>query len=207
MVLMHNSRISMQNDRTALSIFRIMTACGLVAGLAACNGTSSGSSEDQAAAAGKPETIFDAGLEETPCEVVTAKIVAETFSIPTDKIEDAGGLSDNCNYEGKVDGKILNVKSSVDVFETAADAVDSFRHVTAGMSASQVSRAMAKAKDQARKDGGLDTKSKQKAAGAVVDGVASGGLKFVDVEDLADEARFGLRYGKLYLVRGNMRTI
>lgn len=202
---MHNRRVSLRDRPSAPSVFRLMAACGLAISLAACNGTSSDNSEGNVAAAGKSSANFDAALEDTPCEVMPAKIVADVFSIPTEEIKEAAGLSKSCNYEGKFEGKVLNVTSGIRVFETADKAASSFRSVTAGMSASEVSEAMAGVKARARESGALDTQSKQNAADGLVDGLAPGGLQFVDVENLADQARFGLNFGTLYLLHGNMR--
>jgi hypothetical protein len=191
-----------QNARSLpISLSRIVAVCVVGLGLAACSEAQSGSAE--AGVADGP--VFDVSLEDAPCELVTREIVAEVFSVPVDQIKAASGLSDYCNYEGEIDGKILNVNASVDVFETASAAADSFRSVTAGMSAAEVSEAMAGAVEQAEEQGALETQSQKQAADAMVDGLASGGLKFVEVEELADHARFGLRFGTLYLVRGNMR--
>lgn len=199
---MPERRNSPQNDRSlSVPLSRIVAICLLGFGLAGCSEAQSDPAEAEVAA----NKAFDVSLQNTPCEIVTRAIVAEVFSVPVDQINKASGLSDSCNYEGEIGGKILDVGSAVKVFETASAAADSFRSVTAGISAAEVSEAMSEAVEQAQEQGVLETQPQKQAADATIEGLASGGLTFVEVEGLADQARFGLRYGTLYLLNGNMR--
>ncbi|MDN5865669.1 MAG: hypothetical protein L0I62_10745, partial [Gammaproteobacteria bacterium] len=179
--------------------------------LAACSDASGESTEGQASAtpgsaAGESagSASFDAALEENPCKLLPKEMVATTFGVPAAEIEEASALSDSCAYEWGADGTILQVSLDVDVFDTAQDAASNFASVTQGMSAQAVADAMTSAVEKMEEAAEPGTEGQMEAAGQLAGGIASGGLQFEDVEGVADEARFGKRFGTLYLRRGNL---
>lgn len=192
--------ISPLNDQAATIAShrrRVMLACLLGLSLAGCSDASGEASSTSAAG-------FNVSLEETPCEIMPKPMVAEIFEIPSGEIEETSVLSSNCVYAWEGDGETLEVTLGVNIFETEEDAASSFHSTTRGMSAEEISDAMAAITDEAEQTGALDTDGKQDAANAIAGGIASGGLHFEDVDGVADEARFGTRFGTLYLLRGNM---
>ncbi|MHA6687275.1 hypothetical protein [Mesorhizobium sp. A556] len=93
----------------------------------------------------------------------------------------------------------------VDVFDTAEAASSNFRSVTRGMSAKEVSDAMDGIVNKATEKVELDSGTKQGAAKQLSSAGGGKGLHFEDVEGVADEARFGTRFGTLYVRQGNLQ--
>lgn len=202
-----------QSASSAPFIGRLALACILGLSLAGCNDASSeASSEDPAISSDSQANTatttgpanFDASLEKAPCEIMPKEIVAKAFAVPVEEIE-TSVFSSTCTYEWDGDGDILDVSLGVDVFDTAEKAASSFGSTTRGMSAKEVSDAMKTITDKAQEAGNLDTEAKQDAAKKLAGGFGSGGLTFEDVEGVAEKARFGMRFGTLYLLQGNLK--
>jgi len=134
-------------------------------------------------------------MEETPCAIVPKEMVAKLFDVPAGQVEVTSDQSSSCGYQWGENEEMLDVVLEVEVFDTAEAASSSFRGITRGISAKEVSNAMQEAVAQA--DNG---------AAKQIAGLADGkGLQFEDVEGIADEARFGTRFGTLYVRHGNLQ--
>lgn len=198
-----------QSASSAPSMGSLALACFLGLGLSGCNDASnddqaiSSDSQMNTASTTSP-AIFDASLEKTPCEIMPKELVAKTFAVPVEEIE-TSVFSSTCTYEWEGDGDILEVSLDVDAFDTVEKAASSFGSTTRGMSAKEVSDAMETITDKAQEAANLDTEAKQSAAKEIAGGFGSGGLTFEDVEGVAEKARFGMRFGTLYLLQGNLK--
>ncbi|HET7411207.1 MAG TPA: hypothetical protein VFJ18_00985 [Pararhizobium sp.] len=174
-------------------------ACVLGLAMAGCSDASGEAPPDASSA------VFDAELEKTPCEIMPKKLVAKTFGIPADEIDETSVLSSKCVYEWEGNEKLLEVSLKVNVLENRDRAADRFHSVTRGLSAEELSDAMARIAGKAEETGKLDTEAKKGAAKKMTGALASGGLHFQEVEGVGDEARFGARFGTLYVLRGNLK--
>src|SRR3546814_9814587 len=131
--------------------------------LVACGGngdsaTSSQSSPTSQAASDRPVTDsmhVDAAIENNPCELAPAEMVADLFGVPAADLEREPSMSSACVYSWENDDETerLDVKVKVsDVDENAEGAASNFRSVTRGMSGADVDRAMAGVKEKAARE-------------------------------------------------------
>lgn len=152
----------------------------------------------------------DAAVEKTPCDLLTADMVARVFDVPAAELEQSQQMSSRCNYSRDDGDERLDVSFDVaGVFDDAKAASKRFRSVTKGLSGEEMQRAMAGIKaDVADK---LEDKpaGTRQAAEAVVESSSKGrsdGIRFEDVDGVGDEARLALTVGAgdLYVRAGNM---
>lgn len=187
----------------------VAVSCILALGVAGCS-DASGDASDEPAQSTKSQSdvatvgetkAYDPSVEDAPCSVLTKELVAATFDIPSNEIEKAGSLSSTCAYERQGDGAILEASLSIDAFDTAEDASGRFYSITRGISADELSSAMTNITEE------VESKTDpavQGAAEEIVSGFASTGLSFEDVDGVGNAARFGVRFGSLYVLEGNL---
>src|SRR3546814_15250956 len=87
----------------------------------------------------------DAAIENNPCELAPAEMVADLFGVPVADLERESSMSSACVYSWENDDETerLDVEVKVsDVDENAEGAASNFRSVTRGMSGAGVDRAM-----------------------------------------------------------------
>lgn len=149
--------------------------------------------------------MFDAALEDKPCEIVTGQMVATALDVPEDSLEQSHVMASRCAYEMEGDGKNLNVEVAVDTFDTDEDAAEYFRNATRSMSADEVAGAMkaiTKGGDDSDKP---DVDVTKNVTNSITSALAQNGIQFEDVDGIADQARFELGDGTLHLQKGNLR--
>lgn len=145
--------------------------------------------------------MFDAALEDQPCEIVTAAMVAKALDIPESSIEQSNVVASRCSYklEAEVD-KVLIVEVAIDVYETDESAAEVFYNATRSISSDKIAGTMAALTDSAEY-----SNAQQDAAEGMVSGLFQNGIQFEDVDGLADQARFDTGDGTLQLLQDNVR--
>lgn len=145
----------------------------------------------------------DPAMEESPCDLASADMVAGLFDVPVTELEYSPSMS-WCDYTWEGDGKMLEVQVTVNgVFEDAESAASRFRSTTRGMSGADLDKAMTGIKNEAASQ----STDKGKAANAIMgDTSGSPGIVFEDVEGVGDEARMALTVGagSLHVRAGNL---
>lgn len=164
-------------------------------------------SGDNASAGAKPlnQATFGASMEDKPCEIVTGEMIVAAFGVPADALEQSSYTSANCSYDWEGEERGLSVLIHVNgVHESSQDASDYFQDLTRSMSKAEADDAMATIRAQAEKTGDAETPQEREAADAASNEIASGGLQFVDVGNVADEARFATQSGELIVRKDNL---
>lgn len=178
--------------------------------LAGCGGAGEAEGSPQAPPVSEvaDSAQVDAAIEETPCELAPAEMVAGIFGVPATELERQSSMSSSCVYAWEGDTTQLDVAVDVaGVHEDAESAARRFRSVTAGMSGAELDRVMDGMKDELASQGKLDSDGERLAADAVVANSSdSAGIRFEDVEGVGDEARMALTVGAgdLHVRAGNL---
>lgn len=139
---------------------------------------------------------YDTSLAERPCDIVTADMVATTFGVPVDNLQQSGPEAPLCSYQLEEDGKSLDVLLTVVAFDTDKAAAEGFRDATRSMSAEEVSARLEELGIE------LDESDEQFARDIGIPEPT--GVQFEDVENIADQARFQTGEGSLHLQQGNL---
>lgn len=185
--------------------------------LAACGGAIDSAAPSQSSPANQAASSnpvvdsaqVDAAVEGAPCALVTPEMVTTVFDVPAAELEQSQLMSSSCTYTREDDADNESLEATVDVegvYEDVESAASRFRSVTAGMSGAELDHAMTGIKEEAARNGGLDSASKRDAADAIMDSSSSSdGIQSDDVEDIGDEARLALTAGagKLHVRTGN----
>lgn len=144
---------------------------------------------------------FDTSFSDTPCEVITAQMVATTFDIPEKNLEQSKPMPSACSYEMEENGKILSVYLIVNVFEDKKTAAESFHDSTRSLSAQEMTEKLKAAGVE------FDESDIKFARDMGLPDPRPTGLQFEDVDGIADQARFLTDEGSLYLLQDNLQII
>lgn len=144
---------------------------------------------------------YDTSLAEKPCNIVTAKMVADTFKVPVEQLEQSDSIIPLCFYEMEENGKIVDVTLSITAFESDNAAAESFREATQSMTATQ----MAQSLEELGID--LDEADDQPIGGITMPDMQPSGVQFESIQNLAKQARFQTNKGVLHLLEGNLYMI
>jgi hypothetical protein len=160
-------------------------------------------SADQPADKSATKAGFDEAIADKPCELLSAKMVSETFGVPEGDLEQRGSRR-ACRYEWKDDTKQLEVSLfQPKVFESEDKAASYFGTATKNMTGEDVAEKMDRVVDDAKKK--LDTKNKKAAAEKVGSAVTpKDGMTYKDIDGLGDEARLDVNSGTMKVRVSNL---
>lgn len=140
---------------------------------------------------------FDASLEDRPCDILTMRMVAATFDVPEDELQQSQPIASWCAYEMEEPGETLNVSFSAHTYDTAAPAAEDFRNSTRSMTANELAETL-------KTILGEDDDDPDNIEKLIME-TQPDGIQFEDVDGVAERARFETGEGALHLLIGNMR--
>lgn len=138
---------------------------------------------------------YDTALANTPCEIVSADMVAAQFDVPQESLQQVKPSETWCSYMMEADGKILEVTFLIVPYDTDKAAADAFEETTRSMSRDEMAAEVKK--NLIDEDDPKGTFEKMTAT------LPTNGIQFEDVEGLDDAARFETSFGTLNIQRGN----
>lgn len=209
----HTHRPVVSRPAASYAILALVPAL-MLAGCGGSEGTDASSPATATSQAASDSRVadsanVDASLEDNPCKLLTADLVASVFEVPAAELEQGTTMSSTCTYTRESGDQELKASVDVDgVHDDAETASSRFRSVTAGMSGADLDRTMDGIKKEAARESGVDGATADAVVGAAAGGSKSGskGIQFEDVAGVGDEARMALTVGAgdLYVRVGNL---
>jgi hypothetical protein len=168
-----------------------------------------GASEDNSAAASSAApssgSLFDDDMKNKSCEMLSAELVASTFNVPADALQQwkiAG-----CRYGWEDDEQTLEAAlSMIRVYDTEEAAASWFANATRNKTAEEMKAEMEKISARMDKSEQLDTELKKSAAKSMLAMIGTKAISFEDVAGIGDEARANDE-GNIYVRVGNLTFV
>jgi hypothetical protein len=147
---------------------------------------------------------YDASLKDRPGDIVTKRMVATTFNVALEDLQQSHPMASWCSYKMIESDKTLNVDVSIRVYDTDEAAAENFRNSTRSMTAKEMVDVRRAVREKAGGSDKRDTAT-QNVLTNVVSAIQQHGIQFEDVDGIADQARFETTEGTLRLQQGNLR--
>lgn len=141
-------------------------------------------------------------LAEDPCLIAPKPLIADTFDVPVDAVEQTGTKVMGrmaCNNEWSVEDRNGHADVTVQIFNNPAGAKAHFDNVTRSVSAEEMAADVELMKDKDAKPG-----SSEDLANQLLSKVAGGAITFEDVDGVGDAARFDTSHSTLTARQGNL---
>lgn len=148
---------------------------------------------------------FDPSLKNRPGDIVTKKMVATTFRVALEDLQQSQPMASWCSYKMIENGKTLNVDVSIRIFDTDEAAAEDFFDSTRSVTASEMAKARKAIREKAGNSAKLDASAAQNTFTNGVSAMQQRGIQFEDVKGIADQARFETTEGTLRLQQANLR--
>lgn len=157
--------------------------------LAACGDSASdGSTQAAADTALSDEARFDDDMSKRGCELLTPAMVADTFDVPVDTLNQMKIMG--CRYNWSNDEMTLDAAiSMIRAHNSEAGAAEWFTSATRSRTAEEMQAEIDKVAERMNQTGELDTDAKKSAAQGIMQAVGSKAVTFEDVSGVGEEAR------------------
>jgi hypothetical protein len=201
---------ALSSQRSVVLVAAALLCVGLSTG---CDKSDGSAAKSNAGATGADESavesaegdLFEESFVDKPCDLLTPKMVANTFGVPEDEIKQRESRR-SCKYDWQDDSRRLEAfLTQIRLFETEKEAADRFDKATTSMTGKEVAQAMGHAVEDAKKKEEIDSKDKEKAADHLADVVTpEGGINFEDIEGIGDQARANTTAGSIVIRVDNL---
>lgn len=153
------------------------------------------------------EAHFSKDMGKKGCEILTPKLVADTFGVPEAELKQMKMMG--CIYNWKGDGQIVEANITLlRAHKSEKAAASWFEGATRSLTKEEMQAQMEQVRGKVKEREEIDTKLKEKTADQVID-VANDmlpdeGVKYEDVEGVGDQARVSVGDGTLWVRVDNL---
>ncbi|HSH49267.1 MAG TPA: hypothetical protein VK991_11845 [Halomonas sp.] len=148
---------------------------------------------------------FNASLNVRPGDIVTKEMVATTFNVALEDLQQSHPMASWCSYKMIENDKTLNVDVSIQIHDTAEAAAEDFRNATRNIPAGETLEAEQALQEKSAGSYGLGIDATHNVFTCAISAIRQRGIQFENVYGVADQARFETTEGTLRLQQGNLR--
>jgi hypothetical protein len=153
------------------------------------------------------EARFGKDMSKKGCEILTAKMVADTFGVPESELKQMKMMG--CIYNWKGDGQIVEANITLlRAHKSEKSAANWLENATKSLTKEELQAQMEQVRGKVKEREEIDTKLKEKTADQMID-VANDmfpdeGYNYEDVDGVGDQARVNLADGTLWVRVDNL---
>ncbi len=169
------------------NIFQLTILIPFILVFSACGGSDNGEQITAAGSATSGKARFGKEIGKG-CDVLTAELVATTFSVPADSLKQMSVLGCLYSWENDEEELAANI-SMLRAHKSDTSAAAWFANSTRSRTAEEMKAEMDKVAARLEKNKELDTKAEKSMANVILNSAASKAVNFEDVANVGDEAR------------------